>query len=306
MRLLLATLFVLCAFSGLCSAAVDVLILDPFTAADTNGPIVFIIDAANLPQALTSHTQSTTIIGGERDLQLTATSGSSQSLLTSGVNGGEWAISSPPSAAGFSIMQYDGVDGTFNLNPSGLGAVDFTSSNSDALHAKIQSDHETTYTFTVYSGSGSSEAVVNIPGDDTLTDFLIPYSSFRGNADFSKVGAVEIRVEAFVDVDSFITLFATSGNPTSPPPPPPPNAPPPALGFTWYTLDDDNGRDPCELDNCDRPLPNYFQDNDNVVYYYFYGQDVVYEYTPDFYGGSSGSILVPISMLLAFVVASLL
>jgi hypothetical protein len=281
-------------------SAADVLVIDPFTAPDAAGPLVIIITGA-LPQSLSSSTQDTSILGGERDILLTATSGSPQSLLTSGVNGGEWAISSPPSAAGFSVMQYDGVDGSTTLNPTGLGGVDLTTSNSDAFHCFIQADHETTYTFTVYSGSASSSRVVTITGNDQLSEFFVKYSDFVGNANFAAAGAIEIKVEALVDVDSFITLFATSGEPENPPPPgvsPTPNVP----GFTWYTIDDDNGREPCEDE---RPTPPYFQDNDNIVYYYFYGQDEVNVFTPDFF--SSASIVVPtVSMLFALVVASLL
>jgi len=322
MSLSVTALLVLCALAcvTLAQTRVDLNIIDPFDVDTT--PLVIILNPADLPVTETGFTQDNNILGGERDLILTVTDGDDQSIVTSSVSDGSWSISTPGSAEGFSIMQYDGRDASSTLNRNGLGGVDFTSGGADSLHCFIQSDIETTYTFTIYSGSASSVAVVDIPGDDTLNEYFIRYSQdFDGSASFTSVGAFEIRVEANVDVDSFITIVATNGIPPASPTPlspspipsvdpsasvPPSNSatPSPKFGFTWYTVDDDNGREPCEDE---RPLPPYFMDNENIIYYYFYGATSEIGLSTAFNSQSSGSILVPtISGLLALIAASLL
>jgi len=265
----------------------DVLTIDSFTP-DTP-PIIITIDSTQLPQTKTAFTTGSGILGGERDLSLTAESGPNSRVLTSGVTEGEWSISTPNGASGVSIMQYDGTDGSINLNTAGLGGVDLRVSGGDGLRAIIVTDIDTAYTFTVYSAGGSSDFVQPILGTLPETEYLLPFSQFSGNANFNAVTAIEIQIEAFDNVDSTITLFAVTGVPTTPPPPPPPpDVPPPAAGsqFTWYTVDDDNGREPCD------PVPprrNYFVNDDNVVYYYFYGYHVDDSDLYSLYGSQGGS-----------------
>jgi len=267
-----ATLFVLFFFTcfTLAQNRVDVLVLDPFTP-DTD-PLIILVQSSSLPQSLSGSTSDTAIVGGERDLLLTATSGSDNSIITSGVSDGQWSVSTPHDAAGFSVMQYDGIDGSTTLNPTGLNGLDLTSGGADSLHCFIQSDHATTYTFTIYSAAGSSVFVANVAGTDSLTEFFLAFNDFTGTATFGSVGAIEIRVEALVDVDTFITIFGTAG-PTSnpPPPPPPPGVSPSPVGSLWYTFDDDDeGVSPCgEVDR-----PTFFLADDNIIYYYFYGLPV--------------------------------
>jgi len=258
--------------------------------------------ATQLPLSATSFYTSTggatskNIIGGERDLQYTAETGSSGRVFSSSVSvvdgAGQWEISTPNGGSGTVLMQYDGIDGTMTLNVNGFGPISGTTGGIDitesgkgvAFRVVVETDIDTAYTFKVYSPSGSScSATITVKGGNVPLDVSIPFSSFTGNCDFNDVGAIEIYVDANENVDTITTLFTTLGDPDT-------NAtatPTPALGgFTWYTVDDDFDRYPCGEEP---PRRSYFVSNQNIVYYYFYKFD---EYVNAYYGSQ---IIVEIS-----------
>ena len=281
----------------------DKLTIDPFVP-ETATIIILIESTDLLPIQDERFTQDAGILGGERDLSLTAESGNANLVLTTGVTGGLWSVSTPNSARGFALMQYDGLDASLGLRENGLGEVNLVVNSADAFHLRIQSDIVTEYTFTVYSpGGASSSFALSIPGDDTTNEYFVEFDSFTGNADFSRVGAMEILIEAFDNVDTFVEFFATSGPVVSPTPTPTPfpdvPSPSPIVpgGFTWYTFDDDdNGRSPC---GDEEPRRTYFVKDDNIIYYYFYGLE-----EPQVLDSSSSASMIQItSALLAAVVA---
>jgi hypothetical protein len=271
----------------------DILVIDNFA---TNTPTLTITVNASVPVPSTrviSTTDASGILGGERDLSLTVTDSIPNRSLNSGVRLNSWATSTTTNCAGFAIMQYDGVDNSPNLKSGGFGSTDLRQGNGDAFRVAITSDIPTEYTFTVYSGSSQSSLVQEIPGASTNT-YTLNFASFQGNANFGAVTAIEVRCEAFSEVDTTLSLFTTSGIPSGPAPPPAASAgptPPPRGGFTWYTLDDDNGRDPCDKVP---PRRNYFVNNDNVVYYYFYGYHVDDEDLSTFESASGADAIVPV------------
>ena len=256
----------------------DKRIIDPFTP-DTDPIIILIQNQNQLPITEEAFTQDAGIMGGERDLSLTAESGNNNLVLTAAVTSGQWSVATPNSARGFALMQYDGVDGSLGLRENGLSSVNLRANGADAFRVLIQSDIETLYTFFVYSsGGGQSEFSITIPGDDTTNEYNFEFNSFSGNANFGAVGAIEILIEAFDNVDTFVELFHTSGPIQSPSSTPAPGVsasattPPGPGAFTWYTFDDDdNGREPCDEATPKKP---YFIADDNIIYYYFYGFDV--------------------------------
>ena len=65
------------------------------------------------------------ILGNERDLQLIASSGNSNSNFTTIVDGGVSSSQMGIDTTGTIIFQYDGMDNSMNLNPHGLGSVNF-------------------------------------------------------------------------------------------------------------------------------------------------------------------------------------
>jgi len=314
-------------------------ILDSFEV-DTAPLVLQVVEGS--PKTLSASTSASDIIGGERDLALTDDSGPNNSILTAGVSAGEWSVAAPHSASGYSIMQYDGVDGSPDLKTNGLANTDLTADGADSFHLTIQADQDTQYTLTIYSTSGTSTAVVDIPGDETIHDYYIDFSDFNGQASFTAVGAIELRVELFVDVDSFIELFATSGTvatptPSPPPPPPPPSgapAPPPPskamchcdcptfhCGVVFATPgdDDDSVDDDTHDDDEFVYRPVYYgpedddfegingDDDDNEMFS-FEGQLALYgnNARKDIYSSVNGSTSLVVSVFLLSIVALLI
>jgi hypothetical protein len=62
--------------------------------------------------------------------------------------------------------------------------------------------------------------------------------------------------------------------------------------FNWYStaLDDDFGREDCDGEEVMQP--DYYVDNDNVVYYYFYGLDI-----PALESANGASSLTPVMLV---------
>ena len=161
------------------------------------------------------------IIGGERDLQLTTLSGDSNLVLTSGVASGDFSCATPNEANGNSLIQWDGVDGSMNLVPNGLGGLDFTADNAFALRLFIESDLPTFIDVFVYSGSVGSQCTlrVNLPGGDTKDEYILDFTDFSGSCSFGNVGAVEIQVEMSDNIDVLLELISVYGPvPTTPSP----------------------------------------------------------------------------------------
>ena len=277
----------------------DKTIIDPFTVRTP--ALVLATTADPFPQSVEASTQDANILGGERDLTIVCEQGADNLVLTTGVTQGQWSVATPNSASGYALMQYDGIDGSIQLRSTGLGGVDMTAGSADGIRALIQTDIDTEYTFTVYGMNGEVSSIQqDIPGTDTTSEYILPFSSFTGNTDFTRVGAVEILIEAFDNVDTFVSVFRTTGPVVSPSATPTPGASPspsPAGGFTWYTFDDDdNGRSPCG-DEPDRRT--YWVSDDNIIYYYFYGFD-----RPQVLAESANSgAIVSMSALVAGIVA---
>lgn len=305
----------------------DRIIVDSYDQGDIGVLIVLPHDVATTDPPLTNQTfftspdgiNSTSILGGERDLQYSVTFGTTNRVFSSSVTSGEWEISTPNGGDGFVNMQYDGLDGgSMNLKPNGLIGVQGNTDGFDlteigktiAFHVIAQTDHNTTYTFDVYSPDGSKcEAVIDVPGGTVTTDTFVYFVNFTGTCDFTKVGAIEVFVDALENVDTITTLFTTYGapdtlpsnspSPGSSPSPSPSPSPSNIPGFTWYTQDDDFEHIPCDLP--EPPRRSYFVSDQHIVYYYFYQFDDYY----NVYYGSKLFVLVSESSLisLSFLVA---
>jgi hypothetical protein len=269
----------------------------------SNQVLIVLTDPFTLPTSSTSFYAATggptskNILGGERDLQYTAETGSAGRVFSTSVSvvdgEGQWEISTPNGGSGTVLMQYDGVDGTMNLNLNGFapvdsataGGIDITEKGKGiAFHLEVVTDIDTAYTFKVYSPDGSvCTAQVTVKGGGVSLDAIVNFSSFTGNCDFNNVGAIELYVDANENVDTITSFFTTVGAPNDGPAPPPPVGGP---GFTWYTVDDDFDRYPCGEEP---PRRSYFVSNQNIVYYYFYKFD---EYVNAYYGSQ---IIIEIS-----------
>jgi hypothetical protein len=183
-------------------------IIDDFSV-DTS-PIVILIPASpTFPIRETASERNNGIIGGERDIELVVLGGSANLVMTAGVAGGAYSGSTPNQANGYSTLQYDGVDDS-DLNPTGLGSVNFRQDGTFAIHSIIKSDISTTVEFFGYSGSSSNScrAVLNIPGDNTFHDYVTAFTDFTGGCDWNTIGAFEVKVNQLENVDVTIDLLA--------------------------------------------------------------------------------------------------
>jgi len=108
------------------------------------------------------------------------------------------------------------------LAPAGLGALDFTFAGSaNQFKTIVDSDHATTYTITLTSPGKTCSAEVDVQEADGEKTHLINFSSFTGGCDFTKIGSVDMQVEAFVAVDASLQIFSVIGTEPSPSPAPP-------------------------------------------------------------------------------------
>jgi len=310
------TLLLLCLVLGaLAQSRTQISVIDDYSAV--SAPLVIVITPTTvLPETLASFTLDNGILGGERDLILTAQNGTIGKILSVGVNEDTWSVSSPPQASGIAVCQYDGVDNSTNINVKGLGGVDLTTSSVDSFLLSITSDVTTTYTIDVTDlVGGSSTQDIQIPGDpDVLNDYYVTFVTFHGNADFTNVGSIVITIHAFDNVDTSVDIFALAAptttpvsvtptpspsNNASPVPPPPPASSPssvPVPGQTWYRFDDDDdGKSPCGDERDDNTV---FLADYNAIYYYFYGFQ-----RPNVYVENDNSASLLISSLFACILA---
>lgn len=163
------------------------------------------------------------VIGGQRNILLSADRGDG-TLFQSAVVLSSWTSSTPNDSSGFSVMQYDGQDGTSSLDVSGL-LEDLTEDLADAFELDVETDVTSDLTLSVYEGGQTCEfgpfTVVGNPG--VVQTFDIDFSQLSNNCPLTNVGAIEILVEMFDNVDVVINKFVTTGEiaPTPSPSPAP-------------------------------------------------------------------------------------
>lgn len=168
-----------------------------------------IIDDFSTDQALqsvlftpaTDHVEITGggILGGERDISLTLTSGAI--VQQQAMNGENTASQS--TATGNSLLTWDGVDSDAStLDPTGLGGVDLTVGGAESFAFEIRSSASSpsNHTVTVYTdGANASEATIAIPNLPHFETILIPFSDFTTTigvgADFTNVGAITLFID---------------------------------------------------------------------------------------------------------------
>merc|ERR1712184_60472 len=136
------------------------LVIDDFTTVTPQIIIQTALDS-QYPIVQTRSTVASDVLGGERDLRLTVFSGTDNLVLSSGVSNGLFQCATPAGARGQSTVQYDGTDGSINLNPSGLGGVNLRNNGGNSFRVSVTSDLATRVDFVVYSGSANARCVFN-------------------------------------------------------------------------------------------------------------------------------------------------
>ena len=218
----------MCLF-GYQRAQTTTLVIDNFAVSQ---PALIIVSTNSFPIIVynTEETASTDILGNERDLQLTMTGGSPNVISTASVTSGTFTTSIGKGGEGYALLQYDGVDGSMNLNTTGLTSVPGAS-----LGLNLFSNGGTMFNLTYISNYNINGAIYVYDVDSGVSFLPLTFSAtnnkistifgsfydFEGFCDLSKVGAIEF----FFDVADFneFLLYQITIITTPPPPPPPPS-----------------------------------------------------------------------------------
>ena len=152
------------------------------------------------------------MLGGERDLELVVTSGPSGAVFTAGVNNNDLANSSPYMGNAFTVYQLDGTDASTDVNENGLQNFDLTFAGSaTAFRLLGLSDIASSIEFFIYTASGRLNYSLDVTAGFSETEYVVEYSSFTGNGDFSDVGAIELQFDGSKQIDVQFSFFGVVG-----------------------------------------------------------------------------------------------
>lgn len=188
--------------------------LDDFSGSQN----LLIITNNVFPASSSSFLNTSSVYGGQRDLELIVESGGSAQIFISSIANNALSLSSPNSANGYTIYQLDGIDDSMNIDENGLNNFDATFDGSaTAFQITGAADVDMRLNITVYTSTGVGKYHLTIPSSQIQADYFILYSSFTGNADFSSVGAIEIFFDGSSDIDSTFSFFGIVGDSTEQP-----------------------------------------------------------------------------------------
>lgn len=193
-----------------CQAYRPISTLDDFSGSQLL--IGVISDSSEFPITVEGFYQSTAVLGGERDLELVVTSGPSGAVFTAGVNNDDLANSSPYMGNAFTVYQLDGNDASADVNENGLQSFDLTFAGSASAFRLVGfSDLASSIDFFIYTGSGRLSYRLDIAAGIADTEYIVEYSRFTGNGDFSDVGAIELQFDGSKQIDVQFSFFGVVG-----------------------------------------------------------------------------------------------
>lgn len=186
-------------------------------------------------------------MGGERDLSITAHNSSSDQpnldlAISGGVEDGSCSGRTSNNITASLLLQWDGPDNSMKLNPSGLGEIDFTQQGGAGLRVNVESNAQSLIIFSLYSGSLNEICTMKLTllGDKRTYEYILYYSFFIGNCDFTKIGAVEANfvfnsslTETFSEIK--METLSIYGIPSTSPTPSPSRFP---SFYTLFYIDD--------------------------------------------------------------------
>jgi len=203
------------------SAAHAVIVVDSFQTNQSSLTLTF-------PPAGTSASSSASgagILGGERDVQVSLTSGViAGNTVSTTVSSGFFSYSQDATISGRSEIQWDGADGSATLNPTGLGGIDLTDGGilSQFLLTVLFDDLPADGQIAVYSNAANFSVLnFNLPGlIFSTTSFEFDFSDFTigagTGADFTDVGAIVLSIGSSVTApDVVIDSFTVVPEPAS-------------------------------------------------------------------------------------------
>ena len=194
--------------------AIPTLDIDTFETAQAQ---ISLTSPGDTGTSTSSFVSGAGILGTERDLQVTLTAASNPGEgVASDTLGGRFSYAQDPNVTASGQLQYDGVDGSMALDPTGLGGVDLTNAGrNNAFEILIPfDDNPIDLTFDVYTDAGNTSTYTFDPGGGIFTTpetFIIPFADFSTaagtGADFSNVGAVTVTLESAGNAPDFTLDF---------------------------------------------------------------------------------------------------
>ena len=176
--------------------------------------------APNVVETTTQQGSTNSIIGGERDMEMRVFEGSLGGRFGSEVYftpdqyfQGQWAVQNPGSSIGVATNQYDGIDGSFNLNFNGLN-INLNEATHMKIYAISDQDGEFDVYFFDFNGNICTGSIpidnANTYGDDEIKIYLL-LSSLTGNCNRENIGAIEITSPSQSSIDLSIFRMSLDG-----------------------------------------------------------------------------------------------
>jgi hypothetical protein len=98
------------------------------------------------------------------------------------------------------------------VNENGLGNFDLTFSGTATAFSLFGfSDIDTHVDFFIYTATGRMNYRLDIAGDFLEKQYIVEYSNFSGNGDFSNVGAIELQFNGDQQIDVQFSSFSVLG-----------------------------------------------------------------------------------------------
>ncbi|MEX2177008.1 MAG: DUF11 domain-containing protein [Pirellulaceae bacterium] len=178
-------------------------------------PVTVVADGVTNPNSLAADHAGA--IGGERDMIVTLTGGTTTPSVTLTSTGNQLIFDSSFDAQGQFNVIYDGNDSDANaLAATGLAAQDLTQAGANsAVKVRAQADQAgATVRLRVYTDAVnfSDSAAVVIPGTNTAEDIVFHFAEFSDaggtGADFANVGAIDLLIDTNTNAtDGLVTLL---------------------------------------------------------------------------------------------------
>ena len=155
-------------------------------------------------------------LGGYRSIYVNNMSGGGLTDPYVGVAGGEFIFDTPSGVRAEARIRWDGTNNTTDTIAMGLGNLDLTAMGSAFELQVVETDQGFPFRLEVYSSEGEV-SVFEAPSGGAGT-YTIPFSFFVGNADFTRVNALQAIINvggAVQAVDLRITNASVVPEPAS-------------------------------------------------------------------------------------------
>lgn len=165
-----------------------------------------------------SATRTGTMLGGERDIFVTATGTSGNVRVEAG--NGLLTFSSDVLVSGTALITWDGVDGLANTLSLGMGSVDLTDggTNTGFRLRIVEADNPATITIRAYTNTTGNFAqyVLQVPAGISApgsVDLFIPFTDFTPSAfTWTDVDALTLFIQGTQNADLALDFFETTSS----------------------------------------------------------------------------------------------